>query len=201
MRVRLAVPTALAVAAALLAAPAGAASNRPQIRDPKGDVRGGITELDILTARWSTTGKGDSLRLVATMTLAGTPKKDVPFVYEMQSQVRGCGTLWFQYTPGTVFTHMDELGQPTISDGDMTASVWAACGGLVYKELEFTHKGDTISWSVPVALLPPQIEPGVVFSDFRAVADVGEPVMGHSVLALAEQSLDHGRGDGVWIMR
>jgi len=57
MRLRLV--TAAASALALLAVPAaGAATNRPQIRDPKGDVRGGFAELDIVNARWSTSGRG-----------------------------------------------------------------------------------------------------------------------------------------------
>ncbi|HEV2889467.1 MAG TPA: hypothetical protein VGX28_03755 [Frankiaceae bacterium] len=208
MRLRL-VP-ALAAATLLLAVPANAATDRPQVRDPKGDVKGGMAELDIVSARWSTTGKGDAMRLVATLTLAAPPKKDVPYIYDMKSQVRDCGTLWFQYTPGTVMTRADDVNHPLVSDGDTTATVWTACGSgaedsdgraLLYKELQFVQAGNTISWSVPVSALPDRIEVGSVFYDFSAIADVGDPVVGHSPQSIAGGSLDSAYGDGTWRLR
>lgn len=204
MRLRL---VATLVAATALATPADAAYGRDQVKDAKGDARGGLASLDILSARWSTSGRGASKALVATLTLAAAPEKDVPFVYEMHSEVGGCGTVSFQYAPGNLLSYAHLLGQPEVSDSPIVWSVWIECGGdggtmtgssLVHKQVTFTVKGNTLTWSVPFSALPPQIGPGTLYSDFSAVADAGEPTMGLSLLGRPGQSLDHARGDGAW---
>lgn len=199
MRVRIA--AAVAVSVAVLATPAQGALNRPQVMDPKGDVRGGIAELDIVSARWSTAGRGADRALVATLTLAAAPKREVPYVYDMKSEVRDCGTVWFQYTPGTVMTVLDDVDHPAVSGGDTTAHVWLECGDMVYDEMTFTLKGNTITWSVPLTLLPESVQMGSVFYDFSALADIGEPVTGHSAPGIVAQSADNAFGDGTWRMK
>lgn len=162
MRARL---VAASVVAAAVAAPANGLP-RDQVTDVRGDARGGLAHSDILSARWSTTGKGTTKSLVATMTLAAPARSDVPFVYELKSKVRGCGTVWFQYTPGTVADATARLNQPAINDGDVGYRVWLECGSgqagpkqssLIYKEVTFTAKGSTISWSVPLSALPHEV--------------------------------------------
>ncbi|HEV2889466.1 MAG TPA: hypothetical protein VGX28_03750 [Frankiaceae bacterium] len=207
MRLRLV--AALAAATAVLATPAGAATGRPQITDPKGDVRGGVASLDIVSARWSTAGRGAGARLVASLTLAAVPMKDAPFAYELKSQVRGCGTVIFEYSPGALVTYLDELGQPAISDADQTATMWLECGAgtsdttgstLLVEEVTFAVAGNTMTWSVPVAALPSEVRTGSVFYDFTAAADAGDPVFGIPLASGASQSFDNGVGDGTWRM-
>ena len=206
MRARLTAVTAVAALAALPAAASGAPA-RPQIRDMKGDVRGGFAYADILSAQWSTSGTGAAKRLVATLTLAAPPKKDVPYTYDMKSEVRDCGTMWFRYTPGVVSSRIDDPN----AGNDPNATIWAECGpGAAaadgtfpfHTQLVFTQRGNTLSWSVPISTLPQRIDPDdAIFREFSAMADVGEPVTGHSVQGIADQSLDNAYGDGVWRMR
>lgn len=209
MRSRLVAAVTLAALATLPAVASGAPA-RPQIRDPKGDARGGLAQVDIVTAQWSTTGRGASKALVATLTLAGAPNTERGFAYEMKSEVTGCGTVWFEYAPGTVSEATNLLGNPEVNDGLGASSLWLECGGdggtttgsmLVYREMTFSVKGNVITWSVPLTALPEQVQPGAVFSDFKAIADVAEPVMGLSTTGGFGQGLDFGQGDGVWIMR
>ncbi|HEV2889464.1 MAG TPA: hypothetical protein VGX28_03740 [Frankiaceae bacterium] len=184
---------AVAAATALLAPSAYASPNRPQITDPKGDAVTGAAELDIVSARWSTSGRGNDKALVATMTLAAPPKDGVPYTYELSSVVRDCGVVWFRYTPGALLM---TLG------GTVPGEVWAECADEVYDSvITLTVTGSTITWSIPVDVLPPQITTGSLFYDFAALADAGEPAYGHSVAGIADQALDDAFGDGSWRLR
>lgn len=190
MRLRLV--AAVAAASALLAPAAQGATNRPQVRDPKGDVVTGAAELDIVSAQWSTSGRGDDKSLVATLTLAAPPNTGVPYVYEMSSKVRDCGTVWFRYMPGTVASYAS--GGP--------GELWLECGSELYDQvLSFTVRGNTLTWSIPLSVLPEQVQPGALFYDFEALADAGEPAFGHSVTGIADYALDIAFGDGTWRMR
>ena len=207
MRLRLTAVAAVAALAALPAAASGATA-RPQIRDLKGDVRGGLAYLDILSAQWSSTGRGASKALVATLTLAAPPKTDRAFAYELHSEVSGCGSVLFQYAPGTVSEATNHLQQPQVNDGLGAYSMWLECGGdsatgstIVWREMTFTIKGNVITWSVPLTALPDEVQVGARFSAFAAVADVGEPVFGISLVGRGGQSLDYAEGDGVWKLR
>ncbi|HEV2889465.1 MAG TPA: hypothetical protein VGX28_03745 [Frankiaceae bacterium] len=182
---------AVAAATALLAPAAYGASDRPQVRDAKGDVRGGMAELDIVSARWSTAGRGADEALVVTMTLAAAPKDGVPFAYHVRADVRDCGEVSFSYHPGSVSARQDG----NVSTG------WAACGDGIYDDVVTTTvKGTTITWSMPVAVLPSQVRPGAVFTKFEALADASEPIFGYSVAGIADEPLDYAQGDGSWRM-
>jgi len=215
MRARL---TAAALAATALAAAVPTAghaatsrSSRPQVADPVGDAKGGVATFDVVSGRWSVTGRGAAKSLTAVLTLAGAPNTDRGFSYELKSDVRGCGTVWFEYAPGTVSEATNALGQKDVNDGLGAYSLWLNCGGgesgpagesmLVYRELTFTVKDNVITWSVPFSALPRQVQPGAIMEDFEAIADVAEPVMGLSTTGGLGQGLDYGRGDGVWIVR
>lgn len=207
---RLRLPAAAVAALAIAATPASSAAPRDQIRDAVGDARGDLKYVDIVSARWSSTGTGASKALVASMTLAEPPKAEQPFVYDLRSEVRGCGTVWFQYSPGNLANEANRLNNPMIADGDTTKSVWIECGdpgngttgsGLVYKQMTFSVKGNTITWSVPLTALPPELQVGAVFSQFSAAADAGEPMFGISLAGGFGHSLDHAVGDGIWRLR
>ncbi len=183
--------TAATAATALLAPAAYGAPGRPQVRDAKGDVRGGMAELDIVTTQWSTSGRGESKALVATMTLAAPPKQEAPFSYHAFADVRDCGSVSFSYAAGAVETMRS--GHP--------ADFWASCdGGVLNSVVTVTVKGNTLTWSVPVSALPEQVQPGAVFSRFESIADVGEPLFGYSFTGQADESLDYASGAAVWRM-
>lgn len=209
MRLRLA--TALTAAGLALISPYADAAVRDQVIDVKGDVRGGDAGMDILSARYGTTGRGASKALVVSMTLASAPKTERPFSYELRNEIRGCGTVQFDYAAAPLADELGRLNQPSVHDGSLAVGVWFECmhgapgpadsSGSLHEEVGFTIKGNTMTWSVPFSLLPELVQPGAVFHDFDAIADIGEPVFGLPVLGNSGQSLDYGRGDGVWIMR
>lgn len=205
MRLRLSAAAAVAAALAVLPTAASGARSPDQIRDAVGDVLAEQAYADIVSARWSSPGSGDDKALVVSMTLAAPPRTEAPFVYELEATVRGCGVIWFQYAPGSVIGMINHPADPT-SDA-AGASVWIECGdpsspsgSSSLHRLSFTVKGNTLTWSVPLLMLPPQIQVGSFFSGFTAASDVGEPVLGTSPIWPAEV-VDTAVGDGVWRIR
>ena len=200
-----------AAAVALLSPPAEGAPARDQVVDPRGDAKGGQAYTDILSARWSTSGRGAGRSLVVTMDLAAAPKTERPYVYETRSEVLGCGTVIFDYAPGPLADELGRLNQPSIHDESLAAGVWFECmhgdpgpadsSGSLHEEVTLSVKGTTLTWSVPFGHLPERVGPGAVFHEFTALADVGEPFFGLSPLAGSGQSVDHAQGDGIWVMR
>lgn len=204
MRLRAATSAAIAVAAGLLVVPAEGAMRRQvnQIVDPKGDARGDVNGtlafLDVVTGRWRVEGTGARRALVASLTLAATPNADRGFHYELQAEVEGCGTVVFEYSPGTVSA--TRLG---------AKSLYLGCGApgeplgsmSLYDEVSVDVDGTTLTWSVPLSALPEEIRPGALFSDFWAVTDVADPVFGESAGSAPKQTVDSGHGDGSWRLR
>lgn len=191
---------AAALAAAVMAAPAGAAP-RDQIVDPKNDARGSVAGMDIHTVRWSLTGSGAARALTVKMTLGSAPRDHSGVAYEAHANARGCGAVWFEYSPGTVAEATNALGQPAVNDGMRAASLFLDCGGVIHHKLAYEAKGNAITWSIPLTALPPQVQPGALFSAFEGFADFAEPVVGSPIGAVAKQSVDYARGDGVWKMK
>ncbi|HEX8002218.1 MAG TPA: hypothetical protein VF519_05950 [Mycobacteriales bacterium] len=193
-------PLALALlVAAAVAAPPHASAMRPfnQVVDPKGDARGNLGFADIVSARWYTTGTGAKRALAATLTLAGAPNTDPGFVYEVGARVDGCGSVEFRYTPLSVESayrgpkaFFAFCGAPTSPD----PASWQ-------EEVTLTVTGRTITWSIPLAVIPESVGLGALYSEFDATADAAEPVLGTPVLGIPSQSIDVGRGDGVWRVR
>lgn len=184
--------------AALAAVPAqGAMRQINQVVDPKGDAKANLGFADIVTGQWTTSGKGATRALVGTLTLAGAPRTDPGFTYELSAVVDGCGPVHFEYTPTSVSG--TQLGNK---------SFYIGCGApddplgtmALYDEVALTVKGRSITWSVPLRALPKEVQPGAVLRQFGALADVAEPAFGTGVLFVAH-SVDEGTGNGSWRLR
>lgn len=197
MRTRLA--AALAASLAIGAVPSyGAMRPISQVVDPKGDARGNLGFADIVTGLWRTTGSRDGKMLVATMTLAGPPRADGGFAYELRAQAAGCGTVSFGFAPGTVSA--TSLG---------AKSFYVGCGNpgdplgtmTFYDEVSVAVSGRTITWAIPLSVLPKEVGVGTSLTAFEAVADVAEPVTGHPAGSMPNQSVDLGSGNGRWVIR
>ena len=209
MRIRLTL-LAAALAVAASAGLADAAAPKPQVVDAKGDSPGGVGTADITSARWSTTGdttvskvRGKKVttytprKLVVSVSLAAAPTSNPPFAYEAAAEVAGCGGVRFTYTPGTVFSEL--LGD---------SSLWIDCGEpdqtgstlLLIPGVDTAIKGSTITWTVSIKMLPKPVRVGSRWSEFRAAADVVEPVFGLYGTNYAK-SLDEGTGAGSWVLK
>ena len=172
-------------AATVLTAPvfATAAPPAPQIVDAKGDAVGGQAALDIVSVRFSTTGTTTvtkvgkkkkttytPTKLVITETLGAAPSTQAGARYVISALIDGCGGIDIYYVNG--------------ADGP-TGSVWLDCpegasateGGTL---IDMTPKvaGSTMTWELPLKMLPKEARVGAVVSDFRAYNDIGDPVFG-----------------------
>jgi len=198
MRTRLAVALAATLALGTAVPSQGAMRPLNQVVDPKGDAKANLGFADILTGRWTTQGTGTSRALVATLTLAGAPRTDPGFGYELSAQVDGCGLVQFAYRPFSVTG--TSLGPK---------SFYIGCGApddiygtmSLYDEVTLTIGGRTITWSVPLAALPREVNVGATYREFGAVADVAEPLTGSPVGLLPGASVDTGYGAAVWKLR
>ena len=174
---------AIAVAPQLAtAAPAPA----PQITDATGDAVGAQASLDIVSVRFSTTGtttvtttgKGKKKRtvttytptkLVITETLAAAPSTQPGTRYRVEATIDGCGQLDVYYTNG--------------AEGPL-GSVWLDCpeGALgesgTLLDVFPRISGSTLTWELPLKMLPREVRVGSVLSEFRAYTDLGDPVIG-----------------------
>jgi hypothetical protein len=203
----LAALTALAVTPAL----GNAAAPKPQVVDPKGDAVGMQGTTDITSAVWGTTGdtvvtkvRGKKVttytprKLNVTVNLAAPPTASAPFAYEAAAQVAGCGEVRFTYTPGTVFGQV--LGE---------SSLWIDCGDvadetgstlLLIPGVETAIKGNSLTWTVSIKMLPKAVRVGSKWSDFAVAADLIDPVMGlYGTNYLT--SIDEAAGDVVWTLK
>lgn len=177
---RLARPAlALAVVAAI--AVAGSASASPfgpktlTFADAAGDNVSPGAGQDITKVTWTTSGKGKNKKytpksLVITLTLAAPPTTDGSTVYGVDSQLPGCGEVYFQYMPGArlldSFNYADCGGDPS----DPTTN-----GGSSFdSEPEIT--GNSIVWTVPFKAMPGDVKPGSVFEKINAYTDFVDPV-------------------------
>lgn len=194
-------PLAATLVAALAAgaAPSDAAM-RPanHVVDPKGDAKGNLGFADVVTGVWRTSGRGQARALVATLELAAPPRADRGFVYDMRAQAEGCGTVTFRFAPGTAAER--NLGPK---------SLYLACGSpeevtgstSFHSEVGVHVSGRTITWSIPLAVLPRQLRVGTSLTEFEAIADVGEPLTGYPAGSIPDQSIDMGFGYGRWVVR
>lgn len=190
-----------AAAAALLAAgaaPSYAMRPRNHIADPKGDAKGNLGFADIVTGNFSTAGRGDQRALVGTLTLAGAPRTDPGFTYTLGAEVDGCGHVEFQYTPLAVSSLLQ--GEKSFY---MFCDLPAGPSGTssLHNEVSVSVRGRAITWSVPLIVLPPEMGPGALYSQFDAVADVAEPVIGSPVGGIPNQSVDMAFGATSWRLR
>lgn len=198
---RRALRVAVAAAAVLAASTVpsyGAMRPMNHLVDPKGDAKGNLGFADIVSGSFSTAGRGEYRELVATLNLAGPPRTDAGFTYVFGAEVRGCGHVEFQYTP---------LALSTVFLGEKSFHMF--CGTMpststtpsLNEEVKVSVQGRSITWSVPLILLPPGVGAGAVYTDFEAVADVAEPVIGSPLLGIPNQSVDQGFGASTWRVR
>lgn len=198
VRLRLVLSVAALVAAA--AVPSyGAMRPMSHLVDPKGDAKGNFGFLDIVSGNFSTAGRGEYRELVATLTLAGAPRTDAGFTYVFGAEVRGCGHVEFQYTPVSAQTAFSgEKSFYMFCDSSVTPSSGTQS---LHEEVSVSVSGRTITWSVPLVMLPPGVGVGALYTDFEAVADVAEPVVGSPLLGIPNQSVDMGYGASTWRIR
>jgi hypothetical protein len=208
MRTRIALAAALAALAAIPATGHAAAPKKPQVVDAAGDSLGAQSAAEIVSAVWSTTGdttvtkvRGKRVttytpkRLVVTLNLAGAPG-DAPFAYEAAAEVAGCGQVRFTYTPGTVYSGI-------VSD----SMLWYDCGPVdpttgdtltLVPNVSLKVGAKSLTWEYPIKAFPKNIRAGAMFSDFRVVADVIDPVLGLYGPKDFAAPLDEGTGTGAW---
>ena len=192
-----------AILAALLAAAVAMPSHaapKPQITDAKGD--GPQPGVDIVSVLWSTTGTGSGRRyvpkkLVLTMTLAGDVLTNPGITYEASAVTTTCETVTFSAQQGTPYSAVvgvngwaewGSCSKPT-SDGDSNVEL-----------LTVAVKGNTLTWTMPIKMLPKGLTLGTVFSDFEARVDPTNPVVPFpSSLTRTDMGLlDIGTGTGTW---
>jgi hypothetical protein len=207
-------PRIVALAAVLVAVTAlpsdAAPTTKPQIVDAPNDAVGGQPQTEIVSALWTTSGTTytEKVRgkkrtvylpkmLVATVTLAGAPATTAPFTYETSAQVAGCGEVRFVYTPGTVYSGI-------ISD----RFLWYDCGpgdsisgpGLtLVPNVRMKVGAKSITWEYPIRALGTSVKVGAAVTEFRAAADVVDPVLGlYSPGFLLGTPIDLATSDAVW---
>lgn len=197
MRTRL-VASVVALLAVTAVPSQGAMRQLNQVVDPKGDAKANLGFADIVTGRWTTVGRGDQRALVATLTLAGAPRTDPGFSYELSAQVDGCGPVQFTYRPFSV-----------TGTGLGPKSFYIGCGApddiygtmSLYDEVTLTIGGRTITWSVPLIALPREVNVGATYREFGAIADVAEPLTGSPLGMIGGTAVDIGFGAAVWRLR
>ena len=163
----------LAVAAALLATPAGAAPQRPQVTDPRGDAKAGAGEYDVLSVTWETRKTGKAIKeLVVTMRLAAAPDLSHGVGYEVYTYTP-CGAIW--------------IATYATPQGETTRAGYGECraGGNVAVGLRpvVRKHASAISWTVPASQL--HLKAGAEFYGMYGVSSPVEPLWGRSVSAQA----------------
>lgn len=205
------------LAAALVVAATATGSNavaapKPQIVDAAGDAKVPHPPLDIVSALYKTTGDTVTTivkkkkvvtytprKLVVTLNLSGAPMTNPGVAYEVSSDVAGCGTVRFTYTPSTVFGQV--LGD---------ASIWVDCGEpdpttgdtlLLMSNATFELGAKSITWTVNIKSLPKAVKVGAKLSGFRAAVDIVDPVFGLQGTPDTGTPIDEGIGAGSWALK
>lgn len=172
--------TALTLIATLAhAAPAA----KPQVVDPAGDAL--AKGFDVVSAQLSTTGVHSVRKvgkrtvktytpkaLVATVTLNEPPSTTPGSSVQLWVDSTVCGSSEFEfvYRPGALLN--TALG----SSGDLYV---VGCGpNGEWLDVAAVVKGNTITWTVPLGQVVPELRAGVTFQNFRLYADVNEPLLG-----------------------
>lgn len=188
-----------ALVAVAVAMPSHAAP-KPQITDAKGD--GPQPGADIVSVLYSTTGTGTGRKyvpkkLVVTMTMAGDVITHPGLTYEVSALTTSCETVTFSAQQGSPYTTVTGLNgwaewgsctKPS-SDGDSNVELLTAA-----------VKGNTITWSMPIKMLPKGLTVGTIFSDFAARIDPTNPVIPFpsSTTQTDRGLLDIGTGAAKW---
>lgn len=194
---------ALAILLAAAAAAPSHAAAKPQVSDAKGDAVGGQGGTDIVSAVYSTTGTGKgrsyvAKKLVVTMTLADAVVTQPGFTYELSADTTTCGRVTFSSQNGSPYTTITSLNgwadwgdctKPN-SDGEPSS----------VELLTVAVKGNTLTWSMPIKMLPKDMKLGTVFSGFEARVDPTNPAIPFpsSTTGTERGLIDIGKGTTSW---
>jgi hypothetical protein len=193
---RLVLVAVLAAAVAATALPGEAVNTKPQVVDSATDSTGGQAGLEIVSALWTTTGDTVVTKVRGHRVTQYTPLKSAPFYYETSASVAGCGTLRFTYNPGTVYSAV-------VSE----SFLWYDCGpgddvqgpGLtLLTDVKMTFGAKSITWEYPIKALGKSVKVGAPVTEFSAITDVEEPVLGLYGPKDAAHPIDEGTGDVTW---
>jgi hypothetical protein len=200
----------LAAAAVALCAPLAQAapSTKPQLTDPSGDALPVPGSYDIVAGQLTTTGITTTRKvgrkviktykpknLVATLTLTAPPSTQQGSAYTFDADITACGNgyMSFTYTPGAF-----------LGDGSLFVSGCGTDDGTgpaeILDDVVPVVKGNTITWTMPLADMGSDLPLSTVFSNLTASTDLNEPVfglIGTSVLA-PESSIDGASSDATW---
>lgn len=166
-----------ALLAAAVAAPSGAAP-KPQVVDPKGDAVGAQPGADLAAVTFSTTGTGSGRgyvpkKLVVTMEMAGDVVTQPGLTYEISAETSACGPVTFSAQQGTPYSQVvgvngwAEWGD-CMSRSDATSNV---------ELITVAAKGNTLTWSFSLKMVPKELAVGTTFSNFQARIDPTNPVV------------------------
>ena len=186
----------VALATSSLAAPTKA----PQVKDAKGDAVGTRAGTDIVSALFSTAGKGSGRAYVpkqfsVTLTLAGPVETAPGTQYEVEAMTDTCGLVMFTYTPGTPY------GSVT---GRTGWAMWDKClstaGDSNIELLAPTVEGSTIRWEFGMKAIGLKV--GTTFKDFKVRVDPSNPALPYPSkgdgLDTGLGLIDSATGTGTW---
>ncbi len=195
--------TALALAAGASAQAAAPAFKAVTITDPAGDGNGlngqGFEDLpgtatpssysggDIVSISWTTTGTASKpTGFSVTMTLAGAPAAGT--IYRVTTATADCSTFWLNYTKPASGTDTQTLQHNC--PGYTQASATSTSESVKLDSI--TVKDKTITWTVPVSLIPKAVKNGTAI----------ESLSGHtrfSGVAVTVPQIDEAAGDGAYV--
>ena len=174
-RSRLALLLSPVLGVALATSSLGAPTKAPQVKDAKGDAVGPRAGTDVVSALWSTQGRGSGRSyvpktLTVTLTLAGPVETAPGTQYEVEAKTDTCGDVLFTHTSGTPY-------------GDLTGltgwAVWGDCvgsdGESAVELITPTVEGSTIRWEFSLKAAPVKV--GTTFRDFQARVDPSNPAL------------------------
>lgn len=161
----------VALATSSLAAPTKA----PQVKDAKGDAVGARAGTDVVSALFSTAGKGSGKAYIpkqfaVTLTLAGPVETAPGTQYEVEAMTDTCGLVMFTYTPGTPYGNVT---------GRTGWALWDKCpstaGDSNIELIAPTVEGNTIRWEFGMKAIGLKV--GTTFKDFKVRVDPSNPAL------------------------
>lgn len=199
----------VAISALLLTANLADAAPRPLLTDPKGDALALGASYDILSANLFTTGTTKKVGrktvytpvyMVATVTLAGPPSKQLGATVNLSADSSACrnGTFKWSYTPGSRLSNSNLFvtGCGEVARGNTVPTDFVDGSTAVVK-------GNTITWRFKLKVLGKDLPLGSTFRNIYAQSDINEPVFnlfGTSLLA-PEGDIDYAETAAIYKLR
>jgi hypothetical protein len=164
---------AVVLASAAAAAPAG--PKTLSFKDAAGDNISPGAASDITGVTFTTTGTGKGKKyvaknLVVQLALAAAPDSNGTTIYEVDTQLAGCGAFTMSYSPGARLIESSGFAECG-GDGTPTGS------GTLFDALPEV-KGSTMTWTLPLKSLPGDVKVGSSFTKLYAYTDLVDPVTG-----------------------